>query len=209
MAPLGFAGPVSQQIQEGEMGEGPAKVGARRRPKSRVRSYSVVAAAVVAGVGLAIGATVSSANAAPSAAAAPVADSASSWVIGPPTATPIKHVVVIFDENISFDHYFGTYPFAANLDGNPFHAAPGTPKVNGLYRSINSSGPTGPLLTNNPNLGNPTRLTYTQALTCDQDHGYTAEQQAFNNGNMDKFVQFTNNSSCSPPNYSAPNLVMD
>ena len=26
------------------------------------------------------------------------------------TRPPIKHVVVIFDENISFDHYFGTYP---------------------------------------------------------------------------------------------------
>ena len=25
---------------------------------------------------------------------------------------PIKHLVVIFDENVSFDHYFGTYPFA-------------------------------------------------------------------------------------------------
>ena len=25
-----------------------------------------------------------------------------------PTATPIKHVVVIFQENVSFDHYFGT-----------------------------------------------------------------------------------------------------
>ena len=30
------------------------------------------------------------------------------------TATPIKHLVVIFDENESFDHYFGTYPYAAN-----------------------------------------------------------------------------------------------
>ena len=28
----------------------------------------------------------------------------------PPTTTPIKHLVVIFQENISFDHYFGTYP---------------------------------------------------------------------------------------------------
>jgi phospholipase C len=26
------------------------------------------------------------------------------------TTTPIKHLVVIFQENISFDHYFGTYP---------------------------------------------------------------------------------------------------
>ncbi len=43
------------------------------------------------------------------------------------TATPIKHLVVIFDENVSFDHYFGTYPFAANLAGeSQFHAAPGS-----------------------------------------------------------------------------------
>ena len=41
--------------------------------------------------------------------------------------TPIKHVVVIFQENVSFDHYFGTYPNAANTDGQAFHAAPGTP----------------------------------------------------------------------------------
>ena len=25
-------------------------------------------------------------------------------------ATPIKHLVVIFQENVSFDHYFATYP---------------------------------------------------------------------------------------------------
>ena len=36
------------------------------------------------------------------------------------TATPIKHVVVIFQENVSFDHYFATYPKAANADGTPF-----------------------------------------------------------------------------------------
>jgi phospholipase C len=35
-----------------------------------------------------------------------------------PTKTPIKHLVVIFDENISFDHYFGTYPNALNLPGD-------------------------------------------------------------------------------------------
>jgi phospholipase C len=26
------------------------------------------------------------------------------------TATPLEHLVVIFQENVSFDHYFGTYP---------------------------------------------------------------------------------------------------
>ncbi|HKK14433.1 MAG TPA: alkaline phosphatase family protein, partial [Gammaproteobacteria bacterium] len=35
------------------------------------------------------------------------------------TATPIKHVVVIFQENVSFDHYFATYPHAANPAGEP------------------------------------------------------------------------------------------
>src|SRR5262249_30280698 len=87
------------------------------------------------------------------------------------TATPIKHLVVIFQENVSFDHYFGTYPDALNPPGEPtFNAAPGTPSVNGL---------SGALVTNNPNLSNPQRLDRDMAITCDQDHGYTAEQDAF------------------------------
>src|SRR5262245_62889152 len=49
------------------------------------------------------------------------------------TATPIKHLVVIFQENVSFDHYFATYPNAANPPGEPpFKAKSGTPSVNGL-----------------------------------------------------------------------------
>ena len=78
---------------------------------------------------------------------------------GSSTATPIKHLVVIFDENVSFDHYFGTYPYAPNPAGEPaFHAKPGTPTVNGLYNQLGPNGPTGPLLTNNPNGSNPLRL---------------------------------------------------
>ncbi|HYM97366.1 MAG TPA: alkaline phosphatase family protein, partial [Candidatus Sulfotelmatobacter sp.] len=99
------------------------------------------------------------------------------------TTTPIKHLVVLFQENVSFDHYFGTYPIALNPGGEPqFTAAKDTPSVNGLTAS---------LLTNNPNLSNPQRLDRSQALTCDQGHGYTAEQKAFDAGLMDKFVQFT------------------
>jgi Phosphoesterase family len=61
-------------------------------------------------------------------------------------ATPIQHLVVIFQENVSFDHYFGTYPNAANPSGEPqFTALPGTPTVNGL---------TPTLLTDNPNFLN-------------------------------------------------------
>jgi len=36
-----------------------------------------------------------------------------------PTRTPIKHLVVVFNENRSFDHYFGTYPNALNPEGEP------------------------------------------------------------------------------------------
>ena len=185
------------------MGEGPAMAGTRRRPKGRARYYAAIAVATVTGAALVAGATAAGASAAQTTARSvtAAASPAGSWYYAPSTATPIKHLVVIFDENISFDHYFGTYPYAANIpgDGNPFKAAPGTPKVNGLYRSINSSGPTGPLLTSNPNLDNPQRLSYSEALTCDQDHGYTAEQKAFNGGKMDMFVQNTMGSGCTLP----------
>ena len=93
------------------------------------------------------------ANAAPNtvdSVAVPQTSPASSWTVTPRTATPIKHVVVIFDENESFDHYFGTYPYATNTDGTTFNAKPGTPTVNGLYTKITKNGPTGPLLTSQP-----------------------------------------------------------
>jgi phospholipase C len=115
----------------------------------------------------------------------------------PRTATPIKHLVVIFNENISFDHYFGTYPHAANPSGEPrFFAAPNTPTVDGL---------SGGLLTANPNLNpangagasNPFRLDRSQAYTNDQDHSYTPEQMAFDSGLMDLFP--LNTGAAGPP----------
>ncbi len=108
------------------------------------------------------------------------------------TATPIEHLVVLFDENVSFDHYFGTYPYATNPAGSPrFTAAPGTPDVNGLYDAIGPGGPTGPLMTDNPNASNPVLLSRADAMTCDQDHGYAAEQQAVDHGAMDGVVAAT------------------
>src|SRR5258708_434191 len=55
----------------------------------------------------------------------------------PPTATPLKHVVVIFQENVSFDHYFGTYPNALNLSvETPFMSSPRTPRINNLVNPL-------------------------------------------------------------------------
>jgi phospholipase C len=112
---------------------------------------------------------------------------------GPATATPIKHLVILYGETVSFDHYFATYPKAANPPDEPaFKALPGTPAVNDLL--------TAHLLRNNPNLTNaangadaadPFRLDDTQANTADQDHGYTAEQQAYDGGKADLFPKYT------------------
>ena len=103
---------------------------------------------------------------------------------------------MIFQENVSFDHYFGTYPKAANTSGQPFRAAPGTPKVNNLANTPGPGG-TGTLLTTNPNRdaqgnqANPTRYdpaNVNDVLTCDQNHDYNDEQKAFDGGAMDRFV---------------------
>jgi phospholipase C len=103
-------------------------------------------------------------------------------------ATPIHHLVVIFQENNSFDHYFGTYPNATNPPGEPiFQAAPGTPVVDGL---------TGALLAQNPNSVAPYRIDRSQEVLCDNDNHYTDEQKAYDHGLLDKFPQDTNGSGC-------------
>jgi phospholipase C len=109
------------------------------------------------------------------------------------TATPIKHIVVIYQENVSFDHYFATYPNATNPIGEPpFHAKKDT------QTDINTVQNAG-LLTNNPNLNplngagaaNPFRIDVTQVATADQNHSYTPEQQAEDNGAADLFPLYT------------------
>jgi phospholipase C len=130
---------------------------------------------------------------------------------GTPTATPIRHVVVIFGENISFDHYWGTYPWATNPKGEPaFYPAPGTPTVNGLLHQG--------LMTENPNFlntavngtaaQNPFRLDRSQAATADMDHDYTPEQEAFHNGLMDSFPMYTGTAGPPPTGQTTKGLVM-
>jgi phospholipase C len=115
------------------------------------------------------------------------------------TATPIKHLVVIFGENRSFDHYFGTYPNAQNPSGEPsFTPLANTPVVEGYNKTPS-------LMTNNPNVSNssnqaaalaggystsffnPFRIDRAQANTAGQNHSYTPEQKAEDNGLMDAF----------------------
>ncbi len=110
--------------------------------------------------------------------------------------TPIKHLVVIYPENIAFDHYFATYPNATNPPGQPhFSASPNTPSINGLTKD---------LLNNNTNLANPFRLDRQDSkivAICDNNHAYSAIQKAYNGGLLDKFVGDifnTTSKSCNP-----------
>ncbi|HEY6465213.1 MAG TPA: alkaline phosphatase family protein [Candidatus Acidoferrales bacterium] len=105
------------------------------------------------------------------------------------TTTPIKHVVVIFQENVSFDHYFATYPNALNPEGEvKFKAKANTPTVNGLTD--------GQIELNQTTGFKPVRLDPSQNYTCDMNHDYTPEQQAFDSGLMDKFPEFTSGGGC-------------
>jgi phospholipase C len=118
------------------------------------------------------------------------------------TATPIKHLVVIFGENVSFDHYFGTYPVAQNLAGEvPFHAATDTPLANNLSTPLDPTrgfspiaeldllhaNPNSSVLTNGEDASNPFRLGPEHAATPSMGHGYTDEQLAAHAGAMDRF----------------------
>ena len=106
------------------------------------------------------------------------------------TETPIKHIVVIFQENRPFDHYFGTYPHALNPKNEPrFIARKDTPRINGLTRALRE---------NNQNLHQPFRLSRSQVNTCNPNHKYTVLQQSCDSGMMDQFVQ-TGGSVCSNP----------
>ena len=148
------------------------------------------------------------------------------------TATPIKHVVVIFQENVSFDHYFGTYPNALNLPGEtPFVPSKHTPRVNGLATPLDVNNHFAPLagvdlLNHNPNsnpnapvapnnsktngagASNPFRLSPSQALTNDQGHNEGPEESAYNNGHMDGFPAFVGVSGPPPVGIGTKALVM-
>ena len=161
--------------------------------RARPRTSAVVLAAITGIAGIAC------LLASPTTATAATADHSAD------TTTPIKHVVVIYDENNSFDHYFGTYPNATNTDGTPFTAAAGTPIPDNYVSHpelLTSAG--------NHNAFLPQRLDAAHALTCDQSHSYGSEQKAYDNGAMDKFVEFTQTSGCTPSTLYGPDgIVMD
>lgn len=149
------------------------------------------------------------------------------------TATPIKHLVVIFQENVSFDHYFATYPNALNKPGEtPFKASKHTPKsINTLLTPLDvnhgfaplagvdlinhnpNANPNAPVAPNSSrqngaNAANPFRLSPAQALTADQGHNEGPEESAYNNGHMDGFPAWVGTGGPPPAGITSKGLVM-
>lgn len=115
------------------------------------------------------------------------------------TRTPIRHLVVIFDENNTFDRYFGTYPYATNQDGTPFQAKPGTPIPENYLQSIGTDGVPvfkDSLARDNPNVVKPFRLGPDDYI-CTNDHEYQPELDAVGWPalTMDQFVAHATKSS--------------
>src|SRR5262249_16881309 len=97
----------------------------------------------------------------------------------------------------SFDHYFGTYPKALNPPGDPaFTGSIGNQTVDTIPANLLGQG--------NPNSQKPRRLKRSEAVTCDFNHGYEAEQRAFNHAQMNRFPENTDNGNCP----SDPTVVM-
>jgi phospholipase C len=131
------------------------------------------------------------------------------WAQGPKTTTPIKYVVVIFQENNSFDHYFGKYPYALYPQGLPVSAQktlgesrfvplPNTPSVNGLSPFLNNLSAVAPF-----------RLDRSQEVTCDNDNHYKDEQTAYNSGQINLFPGTTSGTGTDPDgNPCTPDLSM-
>ena len=98
-----------------------------------------------------------------------------------PSLQSIEHVVILMQENRSYDHYFGSYPKGRGFDDHP-KGEFGTFAQKDQFRR--AASPAGVLL--------PWHLdtaTMDAACTADISHEWNAQHASWNNGAMDRFVE--------------------
>ncbi|WP_129726027.1 alkaline phosphatase family protein [Ectobacillus funiculus] len=111
------------------------------------------------------------------------------------TASPIKHTIVIFQENRTFDNYFGTYPYAPGfkpLNGTPQDVRNFKYVTGNVTRDANGA-------VYNPDVnGNPIYPWHDAGKAdiqeTDVNHGYSAMISMVDGGKMDKFYQVNHDS---------------
>jgi phospholipase C len=97
-----------------------------------------------------------------------------------PSLSDIKHVVILMQENRSFDHYFGTLPGVRGFsDPNAIKLSTGK-SVFYQPDTVNAAGYLLPFRLD-------THKTSAQAIPS-TNHGWSVQHQAWNNGKMDKWL---------------------
>lgn len=107
---------------------------------------------------------------------------------------PIKHIIVIYLENRSFDNLFGTYPGANGFqdkvhvqtqkDGTPYATLPQATMHHRPDKRFPADLPNEPFLIS--------KYVPYHDVYGDPTHRFYQTQQQINDGKMDKFVQYTN-----------------
>lgn len=118
----------------------------------------------------------------------------------PPALQKINHILVIFEENRSFDNMYGTFPGADGLanagaaatqvdrDGRPYATLPQP-----IDSTLRPSGPDPRFPANLPNRPYLMEGYVAKAdKSGDMIHEFYSEQRQINGGRMDKFVAYSN-----------------
>jgi phospholipase C len=117
----------------------------------QVRSLGAIMCAGLAACGVLVGCTPSSSSSSPGGVERASGGPSGSYVV-PAGIHKIKHVIIVMQENRSFDSYFGTYPGADGIpmkDGTPTVCVPNPAEAGGCTRpyhdtaDVNGGGPHG------------------------------------------------------------------
>src|SRR5207245_3620844 len=101
--------------------------------------------------------------------------------------TPIQHAIIVYQDNISSDHYCGTFG----------HGSAGIPAGVQLFHTTPSGTQLGPYA--------PFRLDgLSQPNTCDVDHEYWDMVGMTKGGRMDRYLQFGNGVTAPDPGTTGP-----
>jgi phospholipase C len=115
-------------------------------------------------------------------------DKVTAAATGSASLSDVKHIVILMQENRSFDHYFGTLSGVRGFsDPSVLHQANGAPVFNQYgYQPGTGVDPTGLMqpfnLLNKPPAENG-------EATNDISHGWTTQHQSWNSGKMDSFIK--------------------
>jgi phospholipase C len=134
----------------------------------------------LAGMGAATGALAMGGESRPAKAARRTIEAATAVKPAGSDIGAIEHVVLLMQENRSFDHYFGTYPGVRGFDDHPKHSLAAFSQA---WPANTDVAPVGRLLPFHLDTANSNA-----ECTFDLSHAWPAQHACWNNGAMDAWV---------------------